>query len=146
MVGIIIIATIIGLAVGFFVPYSISTTFTPFVAMGLLAAMDTIFGGASAEISGKFNTKIFISGFFSNTVLAVALSLFGKKLGIDISLAVIVVFGTRLSNNFSFIRQQMLQNKQKRVRIKNVGVVSNEIHKEDKPLYENQSCDQNDVN
>lgn len=114
----IMIGILAGLAAGLLIPFNIPAMYTSYVAMGLLAAMDTIFGGIAAEMKGKFDTKIFVTGFFGNAVLAVLLTFLGKRLGIDISLAVIVVFGTRLFNNFSFMRQHLLQKKPKRVKIK----------------------------
>ncbi len=114
----IIFGVLAGLAAGLAIPYNIPAAYTSYVAMGLLAALDTIFGGIAAEMKGKFDTVIFVSGFFGNTALAVGLTFLGKRLGIDISLAVIVVFGTRLFNNFSFMRQHLLQKKPKRVKIR----------------------------
>ena len=120
----IFIGILAGLAAGLVVPYSFPAAYTSYVAMGLLAALDTIFGGVAAEMKGKFDTAIFVSGFFGNAALAMGLTFLGKRLGIDICLAVIVVFGTRLFNNFSFMRQHLLQKKPKGVKIKDRKMIS----------------------
>ena len=114
----IIFGIIAGFAAGLLIPYNIPAAYTSYMGMALLAALDTIFGGIAAEMRGKFDTRIFVSGFFANAILAGLLTFLGKRLGIDISLAVIVVFGTRLFNNFSFMRQHLLQKKPKRVKIR----------------------------
>lgn len=117
----IILGILLGIMVGIFMPYNIPSNITPYFAIGLLAALDTVFGGLAAEMEAKFDLRLFISGFFANTVLAMILTFVGNKLGMDLSLAAIVVFGTRMFNNFSRIRQHILQKGSKRVKIKEMG-------------------------
>ena len=108
---VIIIGIVLGRIIGIIYPYTIPSAYTTYVAIGILACFDTIFGGLYAEISKEFNIKIFITGFFSNAVLACVIIWIGQILGVDLSIAAIVVFGTRLFNNFSKIRQKLLQKK-----------------------------------
>ena len=108
---VVIISIIVGCGIGLFVPCTISSELTQYVAIGILACFDTVFGGIYAEISKKFDIKIFITGFFSNGILACAIIWLGNILGVDLSIAAIVVFGARLFDNFSKIRQKLLQNK-----------------------------------
>jgi small basic protein len=103
------IAVILGILIGIFVPVEISTNYAPFVAIALLAGLDTIFGGWVAHINRKFNLKIFLTGFFGNSLLAVGLLYIGRLLGIDLTIAAVVVFGTRLFNNFATLRRYWLE-------------------------------------
>ena len=65
--------------------------------------------------------KIFISGFFGNAIIAIAIVALGVRLGVDIYLAAIIVFVQRILVNFSIIRNVILQKKNK---------ISNEGEKE----------------
>lgn len=117
----ILLAMAAGIALGLFIPYNIPPTFTPFVAIGLLAACNTLFGGVYAQIKHRFDARTFISGFFFNTILAVLLTIAGAKLGVDFSLAAIVYFGTRIFNNFAKIQHYILQKSPEGVKIKKIG-------------------------
>ena len=61
---------------------------------------------------------IFLSGAVGNTVIAVFLAWLGQKLGIPLYLAAVVVFGTRMFQNFAEIRRELLTNRQKSDKIK----------------------------
>ena len=114
-------AVLIGILCGVFIPYNIPPSFTPFLAMGLLAACNTLFGGIAAQMHHKFEVSTFVTGFFTNTILSMALTFAGAKLGVDFSLAAIVYFGTRIFNNLAKIQHCILQKDSKRVRIKEIG-------------------------
>ncbi len=103
-----IIGLLLGVVLGFVVPYHISSQYSPYLAISILAALDSVFGGITASIQGNFNIKVFISGFFGNALLAALLTYLGKKLDVDINLAAIVVFGTRLFQNFAILRRFLL--------------------------------------
>lgn len=114
-------AVLAGILFGIFIPYNIPPSFTPFLAMGLLAACNTLFGGIAAQMHHKFDARTFVTGFFSNTILSMALTFAGTKLGVDFSLAAIVYFGTRIFNNLAKIQHCILQKGAKGVRIKEIG-------------------------
>jgi len=65
-------------------------------------------GGASSMLRKCFDIRVFISGFFGNTVLALGLTFLGRKLDVDLFLVAVIVLGTRLFNNFSVIRRHYL--------------------------------------
>jgi small basic protein len=115
---IILLAVAAGLVAGYFAPILIAPSVTPYIAVAILAAMDTVIGGFVAELEKRFNIGIFVSGFFVNTLLAMLIIVIGKKLGIDLTVAAAVIFGTRIFNNFSTIRHHILQNRKKRGKIK----------------------------
>lgn len=109
MVGfiIVIVLALIGWFVGndLVIPYA----FSEYIAVAILAFLDSIFGGISANIQKKFNLKIFITGFFGNALIAIFLVYLGDKLNVDIYLAAVIVFSGRLFNNFSIIRRSLLE-------------------------------------
>ena len=53
--------------------------------------------------------KIFLSGFFVNAILAMALTYLGQKLNVDIYLAAVVVFVGRMFNNLGMIRRYYVE-------------------------------------
>jgi Uncharacterized conserved protein (small basic protein) len=104
-----LLGLIIGILVGvFFIPVNIPQQYSNYVAVAILAALDSVFGGISSSLQGKFDLKIFLSGFFGNALLAAALAYIGDQLGIQIYLAAIFAFGNRLFLNFAIIRRYIL--------------------------------------
>ncbi len=103
------IAILLGIIAGLFVPYNLSSETLPYVAVGILAALDSIFGGIWANLNKRFKVVMFISGLVSNCLLAILFTFMGNKLGIDLSLAVVVVFGVRIFNNLSSIRRYLFE-------------------------------------
>lgn len=100
-----LIGILIGILMGLYIPFEFSTISSLYVSVGILAAIDSIIGALRASIENKFDGIIFISGFFVNAILAIALSYMGDKLGVPIYYSAIFVFGTRLFNNIGVIRR-----------------------------------------
>lgn len=97
-----------GVLLGLFFPGFIPKEYSLYVAVALLAAFDSIVGAGLAKLYNKFSANVFMSGFIVNTVLAVLLTFIGVKLDIDLYMAAVVVFGTRLFHNFAEIRRLLL--------------------------------------
>ncbi len=112
------IGLLLGLLLGWFCPWTFPAGWSLYVAAGLLGALDSAFGGCKARIKGQFKLGIFLSGAVGNTVIAVFLAWLGQKLGIPLYLAAVVVFGTRMFQNFAEIRRELLTNRQKSDKIK----------------------------
>ena len=87
--------------------------FSLYAAAGLLAALDSALGGFNARLKGNFKLGIFLSGFFGNALIAVFLTWLGERMGLPLYLAAVVVFGTRLFQNFGEIRRELLTSRQK---------------------------------
>lgn len=104
----ILIACLLGVAVGLNTPM-ISYTYSSYLAIAIVAALDSVFGGISSVIDKKFNMKTFISGFFGNAILAILLTVLGEKLNVDIYLAAIVVFVGRMFMNLGNIRRYYVE-------------------------------------
>ena len=105
---IIIIAIIIGIVMGLLVPYNLNAQTLQYIAVAIIAVLDSVFGAVVANYEKRFNLVIFLTGLTSNAVLAVALTFVGNILGIDMSFASVIVFGTRIFTNLAKIRYNIL--------------------------------------
>lgn len=105
---IMIIACILGVVVGLNAPM-ISYTYSSYLAIAIIAALDSVFGGIASVINKRFDIKIFMSGFFGNAILAILLTVLGEKLNVDIYLAAIVVFVGRMFSNLGIIRRYYVE-------------------------------------
>ena len=103
----IIAGCIIGAIIGINSPI-IPYTYSGYLAIAIIAALDSIFGGISSTLNKKFDLKIFVTGFFGNAILSILLTYLGQKLNVDIYLAAIVVFVGRMFNNLAIIRRYYL--------------------------------------
>lgn len=104
----IIVGCVIGALIGINVPI-IPYTYSGYLAIAIIAALDSVFGGISSTLNKTFDLKIFVSGFFGNAILSMLLTYLGQKLNVDIYLAAIVVFVGRMFNNLAIIRRYYLE-------------------------------------
>lgn len=104
----IVIGCIIGALIGTNIP-TIPYTYSGYLAIAIIAALDSVFGGITSTLKKSFDMKIFISGFFVNAILAIALTYLGEKLNVDIYLAAVVVFVGRMFNNLGTIRRYYVE-------------------------------------
>lgn len=104
----ILLGCIIGAIIGNFAPI-ISYTYSEYLAIAIVAALDTIFGGIVASIKKNFNMGVFISGFLGNALLSILLTYLGSRLNVDIYLAAIFVFVGRIFYNLGVIRRYYLE-------------------------------------
>ena len=103
-VVVMIIGAILGVVIGIFlptIPYSVSQ----YLAIAIVASLDSVCGGIASNINKNFNAHVFISGFFLNAILAMLLTYLGERLNVDIYLAAVIVFSSRIFTNFSIIRR-----------------------------------------
>ena len=100
----ILIGCILGSLIGMNAPM-ISYTYSSYLAIAIIAALDSVFGGITSVINKNFDLKIFVTGFFGNAILAILLTILGQKLNVDIYLAAIVVFVGRMFVNLAIIRR-----------------------------------------
>ena len=103
----IVVGCIVGALIGINVPI-IPYTYSGYLAIAIIAALDSVFGGINATINKNFDLKIFVSGFFGNAVLSILLTYLGQKLNVDIYLAAIVVFVGRMFNNLAAMRRHYI--------------------------------------
>jgi len=140
VIGILILTIFIllGIIVGqnVIIPYSSYQ----YVAVAILACLDSVFGALAASTGKNFKMKIFLSGFFFNAIFAMFLVYLGEILNVEIYLAAIIVFGGRILNNFSIIRRDIMDKahtKRKKYKIKNKKESNNAIKTDVEATEEN---------
>ncbi|BEP29494.1 small basic family protein [Helicovermis profundi] len=109
-----LLGILLGVAIGLLLPLSLAATYSLYVSVGILAAIDSVFGGVRASMMEKFDPVIFISGFFINALMAGLLAYIGDNLGVPLYYAAIFAFGVRLFNNLAIIRRIIIENIRKK--------------------------------
>lgn len=104
-----VIALLIGIIIGVFLPVQVTPFYARYIAIVILVALDTIFGGIRTILESTFDATIFLSGFFVNSLLGVILIFMGDRLGVDLYLAAIVAFGVRIFQNLAVIRRYVIR-------------------------------------
>ena len=104
----IVIGCLIGALIGLNAP-TISYTYSGYLAIAIIAALDSVFGGITSVLKKNFDFKVFISGFFGNAILAMLLTWLGVRLNVDIYLAAVVVFVGRMFTNLAIIRRYYIE-------------------------------------
>ncbi|MDF2563919.1 MAG: hypothetical protein K0Q53_314 [Massilibacillus sp.] len=104
-----IVGLIVGLIIGSLCPISIPQEYAKLFSVALLAALDTVFGGLRANAEEKFDNTVFITGFFTNALLAAVLVYIGDRLGIDLYYVAMLAFGLRIFQNLAIIRRYFLK-------------------------------------
>lgn len=102
-----LIGLIIGALVALLVRPTVPADMTRYVAMGVVAAVDASFGGIRAYMERTFNDRVFVLAFVSNAVVAAGLVWLGDQLGVDLTTAVVVVFGIRIFQNLAALRRRI---------------------------------------
>ncbi|WP_330651549.1 small basic family protein [Tepidibacter aestuarii] len=100
-----LIGLALGIIIGYYIPVTYPDSYSLYISVGLLAAMDSVFGAIRATLEGKYDGIIFVTGFFGNAILAGILAYIGDRLGFPLYYASIFVFGGRLFQNFAIIRR-----------------------------------------
>lgn len=113
----ILIGCILGAIVGVSLPI-IPYTYTPYLAIAIIAALDSVFGGINSVLNEKFDLIIFVTGFFGNAILSMLLTFLGQKLNVDIYLAAVIVFVGRMFKNLAIIRRIYLERWKENIRKK----------------------------
>jgi len=107
-------AVVVGIILGIWMPYNLTPEMAPYLAIAIVAALDSVFGGVTAYMKKQFDKTIFFTGFFSNALLAAGLAYLGNVLGVNLMLAAIVIFGWRMFRNFAAMRYTALEKYRKR--------------------------------
>jgi len=102
---------LLGLVVGALVALVLRPTvpadMTRYVAMGVVAAVDASFGGIRAYVENTFNDRVFVLSFVTNALVAAGLVWLGDQLSVDLTTAVVVVFGIRIFQNLAALRRRL---------------------------------------
>lgn len=109
MAVMIVFCLLIGLIIGYHMPVLLPVVYAKYMSIAVLAALDSVLGGIRAYMEDAFDNAIFISGFITNSLLAAGLAYIGDRLGVELYLAAIVVFGVRLFQNLGIIRRYLMK-------------------------------------
>jgi len=109
MIYIVIVSVLLGLVIGYSSPLVIPVAYSKIFSVALVAALDAAFGGLRAVVSERFDIRVFVTGFFSNTLLAAALVFIGDRLGIDLYYVALLAFGFRMFKNLAMLRRYLLR-------------------------------------
>ena len=101
------IGLVVGAAIALVLQPSVPADMGRYVAMAVVAAIDSSFGGVRTYLERTFNDRIFVIAFVTNAALAMGLVWVGDQLGVDLTTAVVVVFGVRIFQNLAAIRRRV---------------------------------------
>jgi small basic protein len=104
-----VLGLILGLAIGYISPFSVPVDYAKYLSVAILAALDSVLGGIRSVQEENFDSTVFLTGFFSNMLLASLLAYVGDRIGVDLYLAAVVAFGVRLFQNMAIIRRHLLK-------------------------------------
>jgi small basic protein len=96
-----------GAAVALVLRPSVSPDQSRYLAMAVVAAIDSSFGGLRAHLEQTFSDRLFVLAFVSNAAVAVLLVWIGDQLSADLATAVAVVFGVRIFQNVAAVRRHV---------------------------------------
>ena len=98
----------LGIALGLVLNVNVSPDLARYSAVAILAGLDSVLGAIRAELDAHYDNRIFISGFITNALVAVALTFVGDRLGIDLYLVALFAFGLRIFQNVALLRRHFL--------------------------------------
>jgi small basic protein len=102
-----LLGLVVGALVALLLRPTVPADMTRYVAMGVVAAVDASFGGIRAYVENTFNDRVFVLAFVSNAAVAAGLVWLGDQLAVDLTTAVVVVFGVRIFQNLAALRRRI---------------------------------------
>lgn len=105
-----LLGVLAGIILGLSIDISIPTPYIKYTAVIIIVILDALFGAAKAEVGKEdYSPAIFTSGLLFNVALALGITLLGERLGLDLYLAVTVVFTFRIFANLGPLRRALLK-------------------------------------
>lgn len=111
-----LVGILAGMLLGLIFPFSFPAAYARYIAVAILAGMDSVFGGIRSSFERHFDPVIFITGFFSNALFAAALTYIGDRLGVEIYYAALFAFGVRIFQNLAAMRRYLVDHVRSRRR------------------------------
>ena len=103
-----LIGILVGIIVGWFLPFVIPIEYTRYTAVVILGIIDSLIGAIRAQLTkDNYDPWIFATGLFFNIILALGITMFGDLLGLDLYLAATVVFTFRIFRNVGIARRAL---------------------------------------
>jgi small basic protein len=109
-----LIGILLGIIFGLISHFTIPVEFIKYTAVVIIGILDSLFGIKGELTKEEYDPIIFITGLFFNIILALGITLLGEKLGLDLYLAVTVVFIFRIFSNLAISRRALLEILKKR--------------------------------
>ena len=104
-----LIGILAGIIIGLISHFTIPVEYIKYTAVTIIGILDSLFGGIKGELTKEeYDPVIFITGLVFNIILALGITLLGEKLGLDLYLAVTVVFIFRIFSNLAISRRSIL--------------------------------------
>ena len=103
-----LVGLVIGILAGLLLNVNVGIELSRYLAVAILAALDSVLGAVRAELDGGYDNRIFISGFLVNAIVAVLLVFIGDRLNLDLYLVALINFGFRIFNNVALIRRHFI--------------------------------------
>lgn len=97
-----------GTLIGSIISFQIPLVFAKYLSVAVLASLDSVLGGVRCIFEDTFNGVILLTGFITNALLAALLAYLGDRLGVDLYMAAVFVFGVRIFQNLAAIRHYLL--------------------------------------
>lgn len=108
---VLILSFVVGIVLGLASPFTLPIAYARYLSIAVLAALDTALGGLRASLDGTYDDGVFITGFFTNALLAAGLVYLGDRIGVDtIYLAGVAAMGIRMFQNLGIIRRKLFTN------------------------------------
>ncbi len=104
-----LVGLVVGALVALVLQPTVPAVMTRYVAMGVVAAVDAAFGGMRAYLERTFNDRVFVLAFLTNAAVAGGLVWLGDQLTVDLTTAVVVVFGVRIFQNLAALRRRLFR-------------------------------------
>lgn len=95
-----------GILIGYFIhPVELPFIYNKYILIIFITSLASIMRGWRAGIEKNFSIVIFITGFILNTLAAILIAYGGERLGIDLSMAITIIFGINIFNNLENMRK-----------------------------------------
>jgi len=102
-----IIGLLVGALLALLLHPSVPQSLSRYLAIVVIAAIDASLGGVRSSLERTFNDRIFVIAFASNALAGAGLVWIGDQVGVDLTTAVVVVFGIRIFQNIAAIRRRL---------------------------------------
>jgi small basic protein len=99
---------VIGGLIGSILTVNASLGIAKYLSIAILAALDSVLGGARSLLENTYDGLIMLTGFFTNALLAMALAFLGNQICIDMFTAATICFALRIFSNLAFIRRDII--------------------------------------
>jgi small basic protein len=104
-----LIGVAIGLIAGLRFPVILPGNYARYLSVAVLATLDSAFGGIRSSLENKFDNTVFVTGFFSNAILAATLTFIGDRIGVELYNAAVFALGYRIFQNLGLSRTLLLR-------------------------------------